>query len=73
MINGAQINPYQCMNVMKQDAMNDKTKERCKTCEKQCIQEDLDRSRGVEKLSSRQEISQSIHLPVERCWDCDKN
>ena len=28
-------------------------KERCKTCEKQCMQEDLDWSRGVEKLSSR--------------------
>ena len=68
---------------MKQDAMDDKIKERCKTCEKQCMQEDLDRSRGVEKLSSqpqwieklsrRQEISRSIHLAVERCRDCDKN
>ena len=34
------------MNVMKQDAMDDKIKERCKTCEKQCMQEDLDRSRS---------------------------
>ena len=41
------------MNVMKQDAMDDKIKERCKTCEKQCMQEDLDRSKGVKKLSSR--------------------
>ena len=24
-------NPYKCMNVMKQDAMDDKIKERCKT------------------------------------------
>ena len=30
------------MNVMKQDAMDDKIKEGCKTCEKQCMQEDLD-------------------------------
>ena len=36
------------MNVMKQDATDDKIKERCKTCEKQCKQKDLDRSRGVE-------------------------
>ena len=65
------------MNVMKQDAMDDKIKERCKTCEKQCMQEDLDRSRGVEMLSSQprwiekllkgQELSRSIHLTVERC------
>ena len=34
------------MNVMKQDAMDDKIIERCKTCEKQCIQEGLDRSRS---------------------------
>ena len=36
------------MNVMKQDAMADKIRETCKTCEKQCMQEDLDGSRGVE-------------------------
>ena len=41
------------MNVIKQDAMDDKIKERCKTCEKQCMQEDLDRSKGVEMLSSQ--------------------
>ena len=41
-------NPYKCMNVMKQDAMDDKIRETCKTCEKQCMQEDLDGSRGVE-------------------------
>ena len=34
------------MNVMKQDVMDDKITERCKTCEKQCMQEDLDRSRS---------------------------
>ena len=28
------------MNLMKQDAMDDKIKERCKTCEKQCMQEE---------------------------------
>ena len=31
---------------MKQDAMDDKIIERCKTCEKQCMQEGLDRSRS---------------------------
>ena len=36
------------MNVMKQDAMDDKIIERCKTCEKKCMQENLDGSRGVE-------------------------
>ena len=46
------------MNVMKQDVMNDKIKGRCKTCEKQCMQEDLDKSRSCraaikQKLTSR--------------------
>ena len=31
---GGTRNPYKCMNVMKQDAMDDKIIERCKTCEK---------------------------------------
>ena len=63
------------MNVMKQDITDDKIIERCKICEKQCMQEDLDQSRGVEMLSSQprwieklsrgQEISQSIHLAIE--------
>ena len=39
-------NSYKCMNVMKQDAMDDKIIERCKTCEKQCMQEGLDRLRS---------------------------
>ena len=66
---------------MKQDAMNDKIK-KYKTCEKQCMQEDLDQLRGMEKLSSRpqqieqllrgQELFRSIHLVIERCRDCDK-
>ena len=30
-------NPYKCMNVMKQDAMDNKIIERCKTCETQCM------------------------------------
>ena len=34
------------MNVMKQDAMDDKIIERCKTREKKCMQDDLDRSRS---------------------------
>ena len=32
---GGTRNPYKCMNVMKQDATDDKIIERCKTCEKQ--------------------------------------
>ena len=31
-------NLYKCMNVMKQDAMNDKIIKGCKTCEKQISQ-----------------------------------
>ena len=31
MIKGAKRNPYKCMNVVKQDAMDDKIIERCKT------------------------------------------
>ena len=34
------------MNVMKQDVIDEKITERCKTCEKQCMQEDLDRLRS---------------------------
>ena len=45
---GGTKNQYKCMDVMKKDAMDDKIKEICKTCEKQCKQKDLDRSRGVE-------------------------
>ena len=36
------------MNVVKQDAIDVKIIERCKTCEKQCMQEDLDRSRSCQ-------------------------
>ena len=32
-------NPYKCMNVMKQDTMDNKIIERCKTCEKQISQQ----------------------------------
>ena len=39
-------NPYKCMNVMKQDATDDKIIERCKICEKKCMQEGLDRLRS---------------------------
>ena len=31
---------------MKQDAIDDKITKRCKTCEKQCMQEDLDKLRN---------------------------
>ena len=37
---GGTRNSYKCMNVMKQDAMNDKTIERCNTCEKQISQQE---------------------------------
>ena len=73
---GGTKNSYKCMNVMKQDAMDDKINEICKTCEKQCMQEDLDRSRSCrvaieqkltlmdrtafEHLSSRQKVSRWI-------------
>ena len=73
---GGTKNPYKCMNVMKQDAMDDKIKERCKTCEKQCMQDDLNRSRScratieqkptsmdrttIKQLSSRQKVSRWI-------------
>ena len=33
-------NPYKCMNVMKQDTMDDKIIEECKTCEKQISQQE---------------------------------
>ena len=33
-------NPYKCMNVMKQDAMDDKIIERCKICEKKISQQE---------------------------------
>ena len=50
---GGTKNPYKCMNVMKQDAMDDKIIEKYKTYEKQCMQENLDGSKGVKQLSSR--------------------
>ena len=41
------------MNVMKQDAMDDKIIERCKTCEKWCMQEGLDRLRSCRTAIER--------------------
>ena len=66
---GGTRNPYKWMNVMKQDAMDDKIRETCKTCEKQCMQEDLDGSRSVEQLSSRPRWIEEL-LRSNR--DCDK-
>ena len=43
---GGTRNPYKCMNEMKQNAMNDRIKERYKTYEQQCMQEDLNRLRS---------------------------
>ena len=37
---GGTRNPYKRMIVMKQDAMDDKIIERCKTCEKQISQQE---------------------------------
>ena len=37
---GGTRNPYKCMNVMKQDAMDDKIIEGCKTCEKKISQQE---------------------------------
>ena len=66
--------------------MDDKTKERCKTSEEQCMQEDLDRSRGVEMLSSQprwiEKLSRSYRgdrsflnrstMLLRRCRNCNK-
>ena len=73
---GGTRNPYKFMNIMKQDAIDDKIRERCRTCEKQCMQEGLDRSRScraaieqkptlmdrefVEDLLTRQKVSRWI-------------
>ena len=69
------------MNVMKQDTMDNKIIEICKTCEKQCIQKGPNRSRScraaieqkptlmdrefVENLSARQKVSRWIEEAVE--------
>ena len=37
---GGTRNPYKCMNVKKQDAMDDKIIEGWKTCEKQIFQQE---------------------------------
>ena len=37
---GGTRNPYKCMNVMKQYAMDDKIIKGCKTCEKQISQQE---------------------------------
>ena len=51
------------MNVMKQDAMDDKIIERCKTCEKQCMQEGLDRLRSRWAVI---ELTESIENYLDR-------
>ena len=83
MIKGGTRNPYKCLNVMKQDAIDDKIIEICKTCENQCIPEGLDRSRrcraaieqkpisidweSVEDLLTRQKISRWIKKLSRQC------
>ena len=53
-------NPYKCMNVMKQDIMDDKIKEICKTCENNACKRILTDQEAVEDLSSRQKVSRWI-------------
>ena len=76
------------MNVMKQDVMDDKITERCKTCEKKCMQEDLDRSRScravieykptfmdqtaIKHRSSRQKVSRWIKNLLRSYRECNK-
>ena len=62
---GGTRNPYKCMNVMKQDAMDDKIKERCKTCEKQCMQEDLNRLRSCQ-AEANLDRSNSYRASIEQ-------
>ena len=78
---GSTRNSYKSMNVMKQDAIDDKIIEICKTCEKQCIQKGPNRSRScrvtigqkptlmdrefVENLSARQKVSRWIEEAIE--------
>ena len=85
---GSTRNPYKCMNVMKEDAMDDKITERCKTCEKQRMQEDLDKSRScqvvieqkpslmdriaIEHLLRRKEVPRWIKNLLRSYRDCDK-
>ena len=52
------------MNVMQQDAMDDKIKERCKTCKKQCMQEDLDRSRSC-RVAIKQKPTLMDRIAIE--------
>ena len=54
---GGTKNPYKCMNVMKQDVTDDKIKERCKICKKQCMQEDLNRWRSCRAAIEQKPIS----------------
>ena len=60
------------MNVMKQDAMDDKIKERCKTCEKQCMQKNLDGTRDVKILLSRSQ-PRSIDQLSRSYWGSRRN
>ena len=48
------------MNVMKQDAMDDKIRETCKTCEKQCMQ----------RISIDREVSRSYRAYLDGSRRC---
>ena len=54
MIKGVQRNPYKCMNVIKQDAMDDKIKEGCKTCEKQISQQEKSQAHRSQNTHTQQ-------------------
>ena len=53
------------MNVMKQDSMDDKIKERCKTFEKQYMQEDFNRSRSWQADKEHIKLPRYIKICVE--------
>ena len=57
MIKGIQRNPYKCMNVMKQDAMDDKIKEGCKIGEKK----NLSKSSLVNKIDKHLDPKTHTH------------
>ena len=66
------------MNVIKQDAMDDKITERCKTCEKQCMQEDLNKSRSC-RVEANLDGSNNYWASIEQTkgfsmdWEAIKN
>ena len=56
---------------MKQDAMDDKILERCKTCEKQCMQEDLDRLRSCRVAIKKKPTSMDASIKQTEGFSMD--